>query len=141
MCVCLYIHLDQLQPVGAHASFHGQICIPMCVCIYIYIYIYIHTYVYIYIMCTYVHLYICEYLGGFLKVIRCGSAHGLITQTSLRPISVLRLWNLSLRALTLRAKTLHRTFRGLDPSRILTLRGGILMSIGNFRKSWVNESQ
>ena len=70
---------------------------------YIYIYVYIYTYTYTYTYYHYYHHY-CYYYD--------------VTKLPPAPCTANR-----------RTKTLD--FRGFDPGRILILRGGILMSIGN----------
>ena len=118
-------------------SFRKHIC--MCIYIYIYIhntYIYIYTHnicIYIYIERErYIHIYIYIYIYAELRTRESrkhsacrGGVHPEV-RTALGVFS---------RLVTASLRTKIMDFGGFDTSRILSVRGGILMSKGNFPES------
>ena len=94
--------------------------ITIYTCIYIYIYIYVYTYIRVYI---YIYICVCVYINKNIYVciyIYIYTYTHEYTYTSLR------------RGHTPNLPTNIVDFRGFGSSIILTLRGGILTSIGDF---------
>ena len=98
----------------------------MCICIYIYVYIYIHRERDIRV---YIYIYIERERGRERE--RC--------ESGLASAAALRIWELILpfgiASNTANLCTNIIDFGGFDSSIILILRGGILMSIGDFPES------
>ena len=111
-------------------------CIYIYMCIHTYIYIYIYIYIYTYIH-TYIHTYMCIYIYTHTHVHMYGglrhrgrfSASADGNPASPRPHQRL------LGGITPSPPIKSLGFEGFDSSRLLILRSGILMSIGDSLES------
>ena len=114
MYIYIYIH------IFIYIYIHTRVIHNISIYIYIHIHTYIHTYVhtyihtYIYIICIYIYIYI-ERERDLSPVCARADPHA--------------------HACTANLRTKILDFRGFDSSRILILRGGILMSIGSLPES------
>ena len=97
---------------------------------YIYIYIYMYIYIYIHVHYTYIYIYIYIFIEREREMCRCAlnlswavmGPHGPCLTTDCD------IWLLD----TTNLRTKIMEFRGFDSSIMLIIRGGIVMSIGNF---------
>ena len=129
MCTYMYIYIY----IYTHTCIYISISLSLYIYIHTYIRTYVRTYVYIYI---YIYIYYTVIITSLILCIdgrdpSHGRFQACTGRVRLQDSSIQRTPSAAITA-NLRAKILD--FRGFDSSRILSSRGGILMSIGNFRE-------